>query len=347
MRTVLEINDFLKEGNNSVIIDVRTPAEFQQGHIPGAYNIPLFTNEERAEVGTIYKKVGRQQAIQKGIEIFGPRMTWYLEELKKIVGEDVHEGNNKSVCVHCWRGGMRSGSIAWLFETYGYHVFTLKNGYKTFRHFTVKEFEKKRNIVIVGGKTGSGKTLILQELKNLGEQVIDLEKIAHHKGSSFGGINELPQPTQEQFENNLAIELSATNTKQQLFLEDESKLIGIRVIPKSLFFQMKESIVYYCDIPFEERAKYIAEHYGKYPKADLLAATERIYRKLDTRYSKDALKNIEEGNFIESFKVSLRYYDKTYDFGLSKREKNSIIKISFDKINPIEMAQSLVAESKK
>src|SRR5690606_1098940 len=114
-------------------------------------------------------------------------------------GSETHESSNKSVCVHCWRGGMRSGSVAWLFETYGYHVYTLKNGYKTFRQYVLKEFEKKRNITIVGGKTGSGKTLILQELKKLGEQVIDLEKLAHHKGSSFGGINELPQPTQEQF----------------------------------------------------------------------------------------------------------------------------------------------------
>ncbi len=345
MRTALDINEFLIQGKEIPIIDVRTPAEFEQGHIPRAFNIPLFTNEERTEVGTLYKKVGRQQAIQRGIEIFGPRMTWYLEELKKIVGAENHDSDNKSVCIHCWRGGMRSGSVAWLFETYGYQVYTLKNGYKSFRTFILKEFEKKRKLAIVGGKTGSGKTLVIQELEKLGEQVVDLEKLAHHKGSSFGGINELPQPTQEQFENNLAVELLKTDIKNNLFLEDESKLIGIRMIPLALFRQMKEAMVYYCNVPFDERANYIAKHYGDFSKEDLSAATQRILRKLDTRYAKEALTFIEDGNYLESFKISLKYYDKTYDFGLAKRENGSIIKIDFEKIDPKKMAEEIIRRS--
>ncbi len=109
----LTIEKFLEEGKKSLIIDVRTPAEFEQGHIPGAINIPLFTNEERAIVGTLYKKTGRQEAIHKGLEIFGPRMTWYLGEVEKITKDpDLRQGddstNNKTLFVHCWRGGMRS-----------------------------------------------------------------------------------------------------------------------------------------------------------------------------------------------------------------------------------------------
>lgn len=343
----LDIEKFLEEGKKSLIIDVRTPAEFDQGHIPGAFNIPLFTNEERAIVGTLYKKTGRQEAIHKGLEIFGPRMVWYIEQLVKLIADsDIRQGDsanqNKNLYVHCWRGGMRSGSMAWLFEVYGYKVFTLKKGYKAFRNYVLDEFKKERKIKIIGGRTGSAKTLTFPELKKKGLQVIDLEKLAHHKGSSFGSIGELPQPTQEHFENKLAMELISTNRGIDLFLEDESKLIGQRIIPKDLFLQMRSCQVFYFDIPFEERAKYIAEHYGKYPKEDLIAATERILRRLDTKFSKDALKFIEDGNLIESFKISLRYYDKTYEFGLSKREANTIVKIPLDKIDPEKMAEEII-----
>lgn len=347
MPTALDIEKFLEEGSRSIIIDVRTPAEYEQGHIPGAFNIPLFTNEERAIVGTLYKKTGRQEAIHKGLEIFGPRMTWYLEQLNKFKensefykGED--SNNHKTLYVHCWRGGMRSGSMAWLFEIYGYKVYTLKKGYKSFRTWALQEFQKSRKIKIIGGKTGSGKTLVLPELKKRGCQVIDLENLAHHKGSSFGAIGELPQPSQEHFENKLALELRSTLPDQDLFLEDESKLIGQRIIPKELFFQMRAGIVYYLDIPFEERAMYISEQYGKYPKEDLLAATQRILRRLDTRFSKDALRYIEEGNLIESFKISLKYYDKTYSFGLSKREGNTIVNVEVEKIDPAKMAEEVL-----
>ncbi len=347
MPTPLDIEKFLEEGKKSIIIDVRTPAEFEQGHIPGAYNIPLFTNEERAIVGTLYKKTGRQEAIKKGLEIFGPRMLWFIEKLEKITtGSDIRQSDDpvfiNTVYVHCWRGGMRSGSVAWLFEIYGYEVFTLKKGYKSFRNLVLDEFKKERKIKIIGGKTGSAKTLVLPELKKKGLQVIDLEKLAHHKGSSFGSIGESPQPTQEHFENKLAMKLRNSDKNEDLFLEDESKLIGQRIIPPMLFTQMRASTVFYFDVPFEERAKYIAEHYGKYPKEDLLAATERILRRLDTRYSKDALRYIEEGNLIESFKISLKYYDKTYEFGLSKREGNTIVKIAVEKINPEKMAGEIL-----
>lgn len=365
MASVIEIEEFLEKAKTFPIIDVRTAAEFEQGHIPGAFNIPLFTNEERAIVGTLYKKTGRQEAIKKGLEIFGPRMMWYLEELGKIldslsskksntaqIDPDMHQGDklggpslrqdDRAVCVHCWRGGMRSSSMAWLFELYGYKVYLLKQGYKRFRNLVLEEFPKERKLIVVGGRTGSAKTLVIEELKKLNQQVIDLEKLAHHKGSSFGAIGETPPPSQEMFENELGFELINSNKNEILYLEDESKLIGHRIIPKPFYEKMRLGKVIYCAVPFEERAKYITEHYGKYPKEDLLAATERILKKIDTRYSKDAIRNIEEGNYLESFKISLKYYDKTYDFGLSKRLENTVIKIEFDQIDPKKMAEEIV-----
>jgi tRNA 2-selenouridine synthase len=351
----LPIETFFKEGQKSVMIDVRTPAEYNQGHIPGAINIPIFTNEERAEIGTLYKQTGRQEAIHRGLEIYGPRMIWYIEELKKAVadsdiGENDGESNTtnepKSIYVHCWRGGMRSGAMAWLFEVYGYKVFTLQKGYKTFRRYVLDEFEKPRKIAILGGKTGSGKTFVLNEMKK-NIQAIDLEQLAHHKGSSFGSIGELPQPTQEQFENNLAVELMKTDSEKFLVLEDESRKIGHRILSQTLYDQMRDALIFYCEIPFEERAKHITGHYGKYPKEELRAATERIIKRLDGRYAKQALDYIEEGNLIESFKISLKYYDKTYSYGLEQRDSSKIINIPFEKVDIPEIAKTVLKKIKE
>lgn len=356
MPVSLSIEKFFEEGQKSVIIDVRTPAEFEQGHIPGANNIPIFTNEERAEIGTIYKQTGRQEAIHRGLEIYGPRMIWYIEELQKVLADShispIEAGGNdmknepKPIYVHCWRGGMRSGAMAWLFEIYGYKVFTLQKGYKTFRRYVLDEFEKPRKMAVLGGKTGSGKTFVLNEMKG-NIQAIDLEKLAHHKGSSFGSIGELPQPTQEQFENNLAVELMKTDSEKFVVLEDESRMIGHRVLPQTVYTQMRNALIFYCDIPFEERAKHIMEHYGKYPKEELRAATERILKRLDGRYAKQALEFIEEGNLLESFKISLKYYDKTYSYGLGQRELSRIINIPFEKVTISEIAKTVLKKIKE
>jgi len=194
------------------VLDVRTPKEFEQGHIPGAINLPLFTNEERVIVGTIYKQQGRQPAILKGLELVGPKMKDIIETVSKIE-------NRGCFLLHCWRGGMRSSSVAWLLSIYGIKVYTLKGGYKFYRRNVLETFEAKKNIVVLGGKTGSAKTYILKKLEEKGEQVIDLEALAKHKGSSFGSLGETQPPSQEQFENLLADKLKSVSPEKICWIE--------------------------------------------------------------------------------------------------------------------------------
>ena len=208
MPTPIDIKEFLKLSETHPILDVRTPAEFTQGHIVNALNLPLFTNEERVLIGTLYKKQGKQPAVLKGLEVVGPKLHEYVNEAIKL-------NKTGTFLVHCWRGGMRSSSMAWFLETYGFKCFTLKGGYKNYRKRVLESFNEEKNILVLGGKTGTGKTLILHELEKHKEQIIDLEKLAHHKGSSFGSLGEEPQSSQEQFENELSFQLSKVTSQKK------------------------------------------------------------------------------------------------------------------------------------
>jgi len=335
MATVIDIDEFIQLSSQHPVIDVRTPAEFEQGHFPGAKNVELFTNVERSIVGTVYKKEGRQPAILKALEFSSPRFKELIKRVKK-------HNTNDTFLVHCWRGGMRSGAVAWLLELYGFKVFLLKGGYKSFRRKVLTEFDEQRNIIVLGGRTGSGKTFVLHELKNLGEQVIDLEGLAHHKGSSFGAIGEKPQPSQEEFENNLFFELLKTDKKKPLWLEDESRAIGNKGIPEKLWNQLREAKVFFLDIPFEIRLKNIAETYGKYSVKELIEATERISRRLGDQECRKAVEHFHKGEIEKGIEPSLKYYDKTYTYNLEKRNKESVQTLNIDNIEPSVIAKLLV-----
>src|SRR5690625_3497691 len=244
----LPVRTFIDKAQSVPIIDVRSPSEFEQGHIPGAENLPLFSDEERAEIGTIYKQKNRDQAIKCGLEIVGPKMRSLVEQAEQIAPE-------RKVLLHCWRGGMRSRSLAWLLRTTGFEVQTLDKGYKAFRNFILDQFEEEWNIHILSGYTGSGKTEILNELQKLGDQIIDLEGIAGHKGSSFGHLGEEEQPTGEHFQNLLGTALYQTTKKQPIWLEDESRFVGRRCIPQPLYRQMQKTQVFRVEISKEKRIR--------------------------------------------------------------------------------------------
>jgi tRNA 2-selenouridine synthase len=175
-----------------VILDVRSPAEYLQGHIPGAKSLPLLSDEERAKVGICYKQQGRETAVELGFEIVGPKCADFITQAK-------HLAPDKIVRLYCWRGGMRSESMAWLLERAGFHVTLLTGGYKAFRRWGRSLFQIPQNIIILAGMTGTGKTEILKALAAKGEQILDLEQLANHRGSSYGSLGQLPQPTNEQF----------------------------------------------------------------------------------------------------------------------------------------------------
>jgi len=314
----LDIQQFLNQsfGKNN-IIDVRSPAEFIQGHIPGATNIAIFNNEERAEIGTLYKKKGRQIAVIRGLEIVAPK-------LKPIVEQAVSLAENDTLYVHCWRGGMRSGFVATLLDMYGLKVFTIKGGYKKFRNFVLQSFNDTGSLVLLGGKTGSGKTRILHKLKSEGEQVIDLEGIAHHKGSAFGALGEKPQPSQELFENILAMQLYACDKNKPIWLEDESRLIGKNIIPNALWEKMRSSNVYFIDLPFEQRLKYILQEYGKFAAEQLETSITKISKRLGPEQTKNAIIALHAGDMQTALSYCLMYYDKTYTYGVSQREKEKV-----------------------
>jgi len=198
----ISIEDFLPRRHEVLLLDVRTPGEYAQGHIPGAVSFPLFTNEERAEVGTLYKQESPQVAMERGLELVGPKMAGFVRRARELAG-------GRDVIVHCWRGGKRSGSMGWLLSTAGMRVQTLEGGYKAWRRYILERLENPPwRFIILSGKTGSGKTDILQELKSLGAQVVDLEALACHRGSAFGALGQPEQPSAEHFANRLFDALS-------------------------------------------------------------------------------------------------------------------------------------------
>lgn len=326
----LDIVPFLQHLPHSVCVDVRSPAEFAKGHIPGAVNLPLFSNEERATVGTLYKKQGRQEAIKAGLEIVGPKMRGYVEFIEEALQQrssSQPEISQQAVLVYCWRGGMRSASLAWLLELYGFRVNTLRRGYKTYRSFVLKQMEEPYPLLILGGNTGAGKTHILHELAKQGEAVIDLERLAGHKGSAFGWLGESYQPTQEHFENLLGYELYQAKGATRLWLEDESRRIGNVNIPNALWQQMRTARVMYIDMPLALRVQNSVADYGNFSKAELGNCINRISERLGGAATKEALAALEEGNYERVVEISLRYYDKFYRRGLEQRQPDSITSI--------------------
>src|ERR1700755_1031957 len=153
MTRQISINDFLQLSAPVALIDVRTPAEFEHGHIPGAFNLPLFSNEERVKVGTTYKQVGREEAILLGFDLTGSKWSAFIKQALEIAP-------GKKIAVHCWRGGMRSSTMAWALDLYGFDVYLIEGGYKKYRRWVLDQFEKQYNLLILGGMTGSGKTRI-------------------------------------------------------------------------------------------------------------------------------------------------------------------------------------------
>lgn len=323
--TRIDINAFIELSAAHPVLDVRSPGENKHAHFPGAYSLPLFTDEERKVVGTTYKQNSREAAIKIGLDYFGPKMRKMVEKVEALL--EKYPGS-RTVLVYCWRGGMRSGAVSWLLDLYGFKVYTLVGGYKKYRNHVLDSFKEPYHFRILGGFTGSGKTELLHSLRQRGETIIDLEGIAQHKGSAFGNIGMPEQPTQEMFENLLYNELRKTRVAgaSHIWLEDESQRIGLVNLPAEIWKNMRQSPIYFLDIPFEERLKHITEEYGRLDKEKLLGAIGRIREKLGGLNAKNASQLLEEGNTLESFRILLKYYDKFYLKGLHNRENlNSLL----------------------
>ena len=346
----ITIEEFLQLAQHHPVLDVRSPGEYTHAHIPGAVSLPLFTDEERKVVGTAYKQQSKQDAIKIGLDYFGVKMRAMVEEVESIIGNMQLAISKKQkakkqddtvpiancLLVHCWRGGMRSAGVAWLLDLYGFKVYTLIGGYKAYRKWVQAQFEKEYPFKIIGGYTGSGKTLVLQQLAKQNKSIIDLEALANHKGSAFGALGEAPQSKQEMFENILATKLSDASSKMpditntnnsnlstNIYIEDESQRIGNLQIPMPLWYTMRKSPVYFLDIPFEKRLNYLTEEYGKFEKEKLVNAIIRIQKRLGGLHTKNAVNFLLENKHKECFRILLTYYDKYYLKGLENRENLS------------------------
>lgn len=346
----LPIHTILELAKTNPLFDVRSPSEYAHAHIPGAMSLPIFNDVQRAEIGTTYKQKSVQDAIKIGLNYFGTDLTKHIE----IVEKQLATTSDKQVLVHCWRGGMRSGAMAWLLDFYGFDVVLLDGGYKAYRNFVLNNFTKEIKLNVLGGNTGSAKTELLLNLKAKGEAVLDLEGLASHKGSSFGALGMAEQSTQEQFENNLHEELlnyidvtidGSIHQPNTIWVENESQRIGLVNIPKAFFETMGKADLYVLQIPFEERLDFIMTNYGSFTTEQLMDAVGRIQRKLGGLETKNAINFLAEGQTKEAFRILLSYYDRQYFKSSSKSTREKII-VEANKID-IEENSRLVLEKKK
>lgn len=303
--------DFLAE--NSPILDVRSPSEFAQAHIPNAISFPLFTDEERSRVGICYKHEGRDAAVELGFALAGGKFAGFIAQAREIAPD-------RRVRLHCWRGGMRSGAVAWVLGMAGFEVTTLKGGYKAFRHWAMRQNEKSLRVITLGGMTGTGKTKILAALAAEGEQVLDLEAIANHRGSSYGALGLPPQPSTEQFENLIAIQWAKFDRDRPVWIEAESRGIGRCRVPIGIFNQMKQAPILQIVRPRSERLALLVEMYGSANIEELVTATDRIRKHLGGLRTQQAIDLLRQNRLAEAFDIVLDYYDKTYQYDLERRQ---------------------------
>ncbi len=332
----ISIDEYLAQYEHLPMVDVRSPGEFERGHIPGAKNIALFSDDERAHIGTVYKQVSKDDAIKLGYQYVTPKLTYFIDASKALA-------TNGEIVVHCWRGGMRSRAFADHLNQNGFEkVYVIKRGYKAFRRLCINTFEKTYQLKVLGGNTGSGKTDILKALAQKGEQVIDLENLANHRGSAFGGIDLGIQPTSEQFENNLFTTIQKLNNTKPIWVEDESINIGSVFIPQPFFSQMRQARVYFINIPIDQRAEYLEKTYGQLSKEGLMTGIQKITKRLGYNNAKDAEVALELNQLRTVAKICLVYYDKGYFKGLSRRDPNSITMIESNVIDADKNADLLI-----
>lgn len=307
------------------LIDVRSPVEFAQGHIPGAVNIPLFVDVERAEIGTVYKQVGKSQALELGEKIARPKVDSILTHIQSFLPLEP--------VIYCWRGGKRSTEVCRLVNEAGTPARRIRGGYREYRREIRQFIAQPRKLLIIGGKTGSGKTELLLGLKERNVQVIDLEGLANHKGSVFGHINEPEQPSTEQFENNFFAELRQTDPKEVLLLENESYVIGSVHLPPPLLEQMRAAPLLILEIPLEPRIRRLVNSYTTTDIQQLIEATGRIAKKLTKPKYEQVVALIEDGDFGAACRILLGYYDHYYNRGLEKRKNQDISYLQLDGVD--------------
>lgn len=319
----VSIEEFLSLRKELPVLDVRSEGEFLAGHIRGAINIPLLTNHERVAVGTAYKQQGQAQAIKLGFQLVGPRLSDIISEAEKVSA-------GKELLVHCWRGGMRSNNFCQFVSMAGMKTHPLQGGYKAYRHYMLESLKKPMQFVLLTGCTGSGKSEVLRSLKAKGEQVIDLEALAKHKGSAFGGLLMPDQPSTEQFQNELCEEILSFDLTRRIWVEDESIAIGKIFLPNEFWKQMAKSPLIQMDVSKEVRVQRLVDEYGSADREEFLTIMGKIVSKLGGQHYNQAKEKLTGGDMHSVIGILLTYYDKAYLKSIEKRKDRVKLTLPWD-----------------
>jgi tRNA 2-selenouridine synthase len=322
------------EAETSVLIDVRSPSEFDESHLPGAINIPLLNDEHRKLVGTTYKQVGKDAAMKLGYELVNPIQETFIQHLQA-------HSDTRSIKVYCARGGLRSQLMSKYFSEKGYQVTHLKGGYKAYRNQVLSRISQLTNIRIVSGYTGSGKTEVLEALRSIGEQVLDLEALANHRGSAFGGLGQAIQPSSSMFHNRIYETIKSFEDSRITWIESESVTIGKVYLPKELWEHMKVADGCEIILPVEERVKHTLKLYGQFETSYLAACIRQLQKRLGNEEMQLLCALTEIGD-LEPVVVSLlKYYDKAYEHGRAKKVSHNFVKLYFPRLEPLKIAKFL------
>ena len=265
----------------------------------------------------------------------GPKLSWYAEEAQRLTSE-------RKVFVHCWRGGMRSESLGWLLQMSGFEVHLLDGGYRAYRGYIRQQLALPAKLIVLGGLTGSGKSAVLKQLSIMGQQVLDLETLANHKGSVFGGLGQQAQPTTEQFENNIYPVWEAFDLSKTIWVEDESRAIGSVNIPEVLFLSMMNSPIVVMEVPLEIRVERLVKEYAGMSKEGLFDAIVRIKDSLGGMATREALEALGNGEFHALARQVLVHYDRLYSKSLTRRIASVAYRLPIIVDDPIRNATALI-----
>jgi tRNA 2-selenouridine synthase len=337
LQLMIGINEFLSLRDSLPVVDVRSEGEYSSGHIRSALNIPLLNNNERIAVGTDYKQKGQKEAIKTGFRLVGPRLADMMDEAQKIGSE---------LLVYCWRGGMRSANFCQFANMSRVKTHSLSGGYKSYRQLALDIFKRSYPLVVIGGYTGSGKSEILRELSKIGEQVIDLEFLANHKGSAFGGLMMPPQPSTEQFQNDLFEEMSKLDPTKPIWIEDESLAVGRIFLPLDLWKQLSMGPVVEISVNKDVRIERLVNEYGGADQSEFLDAMTRITKKLGGQHYNAAREKYLSGDLRSTMDLLLNYYDKAYSAALERKKDRIKHHTFWDGKNVSKFAHQLVTEVK-
>lgn len=301
------------------LVDVRSPGEFAEYNVPGSINIPIFDNEERARIGTLYRQSGQAVAEEAGLQIFSAKLPTFIAAFKSLPPEKV---------VYCWRGGMRSKTAATVLDLMGHTVFKLTGGIRSYREWVVHTLDQEQftpKLYVLNGCTGSGKTILLKRLKEQGYPIIDFEGMANHRGSIFGQIGLQPHK-QKKFDAFLVEEMVRHQDAPFVLIEGEGKRIGKVVLPDFLFKKKEQSVQLVIHLPLEVRVQNIFKEYQPLEhKAAFIEAFNIIKRRIHTPIAKQISDDLQHDNFESAVKLMLEYYyDPMYEHAIANYPQTNI-----------------------